>query len=345
MSTAVFAFGRFNPPTIGHEKLINAVIATGQREGGDTFIYGSHSQDSRKNPLSHSEKMGYLQKMFPRIKKSIKTTAKERNVLQISDTLNKKYDKLVLVVGSDRVDDFTSLLNSYNGIKSKHGFYDYKEIKVVSAGERDPDADGASGMSASKMRTAATKGDFEAFLLGASSELTIKDKRNLMNDVRKGLKLDSIREAMKRRRGIEEPIKIKNGVGKSRISTELSWQGYDTVNLSTCDEAFELFDEIVNSVGDGTFTTAEKGYLKEALMLTDKCLCIAQVPEEEITEEDEQNYIESSDKAIKLLETVVKRTGIPFEYSFLNDLQVKVATKIQPRKTFTQFSGEMYGIR
>ncbi|ANS04468.1 hypothetical protein [uncultured Mediterranean phage] len=342
MSTAVFAFGRFNPPTIGHEKLINAVIATNQREGGTAYIYGSHSQDSRKNPLSHSEKMGYLQKMFPRIKKSIQTKAKERNVLQIAHTLNEKYDKLILVVGSDRVDDFTSLLNSYNGIKSKHGFYEYKEIKVYSAGERDPDADGASGMSASKMRSAATKGDFESFISGASSELTIKEKRNLMNDVRKGLKLDSLREAMKRRRGYEKPVIVEH---KDNIETkELSWQGYDTVNLSTCVEAFELFDEIVNSVGDGTFTAPEKGYLKEALMLTDKCLCISQVPEEEITEEDEVNYIKSSEKAIKLLETVKKRTGIPFEYSFLNDLQVKVAPNAQPRKTFTQFSGEMYGL-
>ena len=342
MSTAVFAFGRFNPPTIGHEKLINAVIATNQREGGTAYIYGSHSQDSRKNPLSHSEKMGYLQKMFPRIKKSIQTKAKERNVLQIAHTLNEKYDKLILVVGSDRVDDFTSLLNSYNGIKSKHGFYEYKEIKVYSAGERDPDADGASGMSASKMRSAATKGDFESFISGASSELTIKEKRNLMNDVRKGLKLDSLREAMKRRRGYEKPVIVEH---KDNIeTTELSWQGYDTVNLSTCVEAFELFDEIVNSVGDGTFTAPEKGYLKEALMLTDKCLCISQVPEEEITEEDEVNYIKSSEKAIKLLETVKKRTGIPFEYSFLNDLQVKVAPNAQPRKTFTQFSGEMYGL-
>ena len=342
MSTAVFAFGRFNPPTIGHEKLINAVIATNQREDGTAYIYGSHSQDSRKNPLSHSEKMGYLQKMFPRIKKSIQTKAKERNVLQIAHTLNEKYDKLILVVGSDRVDDFTSLLNSYNGIKSKHGFYEYKEIKVYSAGERDPDADGASGMSASKMRSAATKGDFESFISGASSELTIKEKRNLMNDVRKGLKLDSLREAMKRRRGYEKPVIVEH---KDNIETkELSWQGYDTVNLSTCVEAFELFDEIVNSVGDGTFTAPEKGYLKEALMLTDKCLCISQVPEEEITEEDEVNYIKSSEKAIKLLETVKKRTGIPFEYSFLNDLQVKVAPNAQPRKTFTQFSGEMYGL-
>ena len=343
MSTAVFAFWRFNPPTIGHEKLINAVIASSQREGGTVFIYGSHSHDSRKNPLSHSEKMGYLQKMFPRIKKTIQTKAKERNVLQIAHTLNEKYDKLVLVVGSDRVDDFTSLLNSYNGIKSKHGFYDYKEIKVYSAGERDPDADGASGMSASKMRSAATTGDFESFLSGASSELTIKDKKNLMNDVRKGLKLDTLREAMKRRRGYEKPVIVEH---KDNIETkELSWQGYDTVNLSTCTEAYVLFDEVVNSVGEGTFTTSEKGYLKEALMLTDKCLCIAQVPEDEITEEDEKNYIVSSDKAIKLLETVGKRTGIPFEYSFLNDLQVKVALKAQPRKTFTQFSGEVYGIR
>ena len=343
MSTAVFAFGRFNPPTIGHEKLINAVIAVNQREGGTALIYGSHSEDSKKNPLSHSVKMGYLQKMFPRIKKSIQTRAKERNVLEIATTLSGKYDKLVLIVGSDRVDDFTSLLNSYNGIKSKHGFYEFKKIEVFSAGERDPDADGASGMSASKMRKAATQGDFEAFLLGASSELTIKDKRKLMNDVRKGLRLDTIREAMKRRRGYEKPVIVEH---KDNIETkELSWQGYDTENLSTCTEAYELFDEIVNSVGDGTFTTPEKAYLKEALILTDKCLTIAQIPEEEITETDEQNYMKQSEVAIKLLENVKKRTGIPFEYSFLNDLQVKVALNAQPKKTFTKFRGGMYGVR
>ena len=344
MSTVVFAFGRFNPPTIGHEKLINAVIAVSQREGATALIYGSHSQDSRKNPLSHSEKFKYLKKMFPRQKKILQSSSKARNIMEIAAEMSEKHNKLILIAGSDRVTEFKSLLNSYNGKKSKHGFYEFEEIDVVSAGERDPDADGASGMSASKMREAAIKGDFESFLMGASEELTIKDKRNMMNDVRKGLKLDSIREAMKRRRGYEKPVIVEH---KDNIETkELSWQGYDTVNLSTCTEAYELFDEVVNSVGEGTFSTSEKGYLKEALMLTDKCLCISQVPEEEITEEDVQNYIETSDKAIKLLETVKKRTGIPFEYSFLNDLQVKVVdNKIQPRKTFTQFSGEMYGIR
>ena len=179
MTTAVFVFGRFNPPTIGHEKLINAVIAVNQREGGTALIYGSHSQDSKKNPLSHKQKFKYLEKMFPRMKKSLQSTATEKNVFEIATELNGKYDKLVMVAGSDRVDEFTSLLNSYNGIKAKHGFYEFKEIDVISAGARDPDEAGATGMSASKMRKAATQGDFKAFLLGASDELTVKDKKNI----------------------------------------------------------------------------------------------------------------------------------------------------------------------
>jgi len=344
MSTAVFAFGRFNPPTIGHEKLVNAVIAVNQREGGTALIYGSHSQDNRTNPLSHTEKFKYLKKMFPRHKKSLQSSSKARNIMEIATELSGKHNKLIMIAGSDRVSEFKSLLNTYNGKKAKHGLYEFEEIDVVSAGERDPDADGATGMSASKMRKAATQGDFESFLLGASDELTVKDKRNMMNDVRKGLKLDTIREAMKRRRGLDKPVIVKPGgeiVGK-----ELSWQGYDTENLSTCTEAYELFDEIVNSIGEGTFTTPELAYLKEALILSDKCLTIAQLPEEEITETDEQNYMKQAEVAIKLLETIKKRTGIPFEYSFLNDLQVKVVdSRVQPKKSFTQFSGEMYGIR
>ena len=342
MSTAVFVFGRFNPPTIGHEKLINAVIAINQREGGTALIYGSHSQDSRKNPLSHKQKFNYLGKMFPRMKKSMQSKATEKNPLEVAVDLDGKYDRLVMVAGSDRVDEFTSLLNSYNGIKAKHGFYEFKEIDVISAGARDPDEEGATGMSASKMRKAATQGDFNAFLLGASDELTVKDKKNMMNDVRKGLKLDTIREAMKRRRGLQEPVEVENKDYKE--AKELSWQGYDTINLSTCDDAFELFDEVVNSIGQSTFTKPELAYLKESLILVDKCLTITQVPEKMIEEQDVLDYIQCSGKAIKLLETVGKRTGIPFNYSFLNDLQVQVAEDIKPIKTFTQFSGEMYGI-
>ena len=342
MSTAVFVFGRFNPPTIGHEKLINAVIAVNQREGGTALIYGSHTQDSRKNPLTHKQKFKWLIKMFPRMKKSLQSKATEKDVMEIAAKLNGKHNKLIMIAGSDRVLEFKSLLNSYNGIDSKHGFYEFEEIDVISAGERDPDDDGASGMSASKMRKAATQGDFEAFQMGASSELTVKEKRNMMNDVRKGLRLDAIREGMKRRRGLQKPVVVENIDFKN--PKELSWQGYDTISLSASNEAFELFDEIVNSIGQSTFTRPELAYLKESLILVDKCLTIAQVPEKMINEQDVRDYMQCSGKAIRLLKSVGKRTGIPFNYSFLNDLQVQIAEDIKPIKTFTQFSGEMYGI-
>ena len=147
---------------------------------------------------------------------------------------------------------------------------------------------------------------------------------------------------MKRRRGLQKPVKLQ--IVTKIDATELSWQGYDTISLSTCDEAFELYDEIVNSIGQATFTKPELAYLKESLILVDKCLTITQAPEETIKNIDVQDYMQCSSKAIKLLETVGKRTGIPFNYSFLNDLQVKVVEDIQPKKSFTQFSGEMYGI-
>ena len=343
MKTAVFAFGRFNPPTIGHEKLINAVIAVNQREGGTAFIYGSHTQDSRKNPLTHKQKFKYLKEMYSSKKKIFQSRSAAKNPLEAADELSGKYNKLIMIAGSDRVSEFKSLLNTYNGKKGGHGSYEFEEIEVKSAGERDPDADGASGMSASKMRKAATQGDFEAFQMGASNELNTKDKKDMMNEVRKGLKLDAIREEMRRRRGLQEPVEVENIDLKN--ANELSWQGYETVSLSTCDEAYEMYDEIVNSIGQSTFTKPELAYLKESLILVDKCLTIAQVPEETIKEQDVRDYIQCSGKASRLLRSIGKRTGIPFNYSFLNDLQVSVVENIQPIKTFTQFSGEMYGIR
>jgi len=248
-----------------------------------------------------------------------------------------------MVVGSDRVSDFSSLLNTYNGVKAKHGFYEFKELDTVSAGERDPDATGASGMSASKMREAAVQGDFNLFRTGIPSAMSNKDAKNMMNDVRVGLKLDVVREGMRRRRGLQKPLEVSNCDLKIDAK-ELTWQGYDTVSLSTCNEAYELYDEIVNSISEASFTKPELAYLKESLILVDKCLAITQVSEETIKEQDVRDYIQCSSKAIKLLETVGKRTGIPFNYSFLNDLQVKVVDNIQPKKSFTQFSGEMYGI-
>ena len=344
MKTAVFVFGRFNPPTIGHEKLLNALTATAQREGGKAFVYTSSTQDARKNPLSKDQIFKYMAKAFPKEKKTFQTKSTAKTALEVAVELNTKYDKLVMVVGSDRVSDFSSLLNTYNGIKAKHGFYEFKEIDTFSAGERDPDAIGASGMSASKMRDAAVQGDFNLFRTGIPSAMNNKDAKNMMNDVRVGLKLDVIREGMRRRRGTQKTQLVTNCDLKIE-SKELTWQGYETLTLSTCDEAYEMYDEIVNSIVPSTFTKPELAYLKESLILVDKCLTITQVPKEMIEELDVQNYMQYSSKAIKLLENIGKRTGIPFNYSFLNDLQVQVAEDIKPIKTFTQFSGEMYGIR
>ena len=138
--TAVFTFGRFNPPTIGHQKLMQATLKTAKREGGKPFIFGSFTQDAKKNPLSHTVKMKYLAEMFPREMRGQRGPAGSlRTAIDVAVHLN-DYDKLVMVVGSDRVQEFESLLTRYNGVSARHGLYDFKEIKVVSAGERDPDA-------------------------------------------------------------------------------------------------------------------------------------------------------------------------------------------------------------
>ena len=150
----VITFGRFNPPTSGHEKLLDAVKKTSK---GSTYrIYASQSQDAKKNPLDQTTKAKYMKMMFPKHKGNI-VISSSKTALEIASELHDKgYTNLVMVVGSDRVKDFQSLLDRYNGDENKaHGFYDFDKIKVVSAGERDPDAEGVSGMSASKMREAA----------------------------------------------------------------------------------------------------------------------------------------------------------------------------------------------
>ncbi len=343
MKTAVFVFGRFNPPTIGHGKLLNALTATAQREGGKALVFTSSTQDAKKNPLTKAQIFKYMKKAFPKEKKHFQTRSTTRTALEVAVELHGKYDKLVMVVGSDRVADFSSLLNTYNGVKSKHGFYEYKEIDIVSAGERDPDAEGATGMSASKMRAAAVKGDFDSFKSGLPDIMKDIDAKKMFNDVRAGMRLDVVREGMKRRRGLQEPVVIEKKEKKE--AKEFAWQGYETLNLSTCVDAYEMYDEIINSMHESMFTRSDMAYLKESLILVDKCLTIATTPKSLVEKSDVQDYIEFSNKAIKLLENIGKRIGIDFEYSFLNELQVEVAEDVQSKKTFTQFSGEMHGIR
>ena len=188
--TAVYTFGRFNPPTIGHEKLLRVVQTTSSKEGGDYFVYTSHSQDSKKNPLSHKQTINFLKLIFPAHRAYIEDSTATTALHAASDIYDKGgYSKLVMVVGSDRVRDFTSLLERYNDKKSKHGYYYFESIEVVSAGERDPDAEGADGMSASKMRQAVKDSDYEVFKMGVPSGTSDSICLNLYNAVAKGMRL------------------------------------------------------------------------------------------------------------------------------------------------------------
>src|SRR5210317_1322656 len=182
--SVAFTFGRFNPPTTGHEKLIQKVKSI---PTDDYKIFLSRSEDPKKNPLSPRQKLDYMKKMFPQHARNIEINTTNM-VLDIATKLYKQgYDSITMVVGSDRVREFDTILKKYNDIKSRHGYYNFKKINVVSAGDRDPDAEGVSGMSASKMRAAAEKGDVKSFKTGLPS--SFRDTEKLFKDVRKGMNL------------------------------------------------------------------------------------------------------------------------------------------------------------
>jgi len=191
--TIYFTFGRMNPPTIGHEKLMNALSS---KSGKNPYrIYISQSQDPKKNPLQFMDKVKAARKMFPRYARQIMADKKLKNALEISSKLyDEGYKRIVMVVGSDRVNEFDVLLNKYNGKKGRHGFYNFERINVMSAGERDPDAEGATGMSASKMRKAAGDNDFTSFSQGLPKNVSNSDAKNLFNAVRKGMGLKEEKE-------------------------------------------------------------------------------------------------------------------------------------------------------
>jgi len=180
--TIVFAYGRFNPPTTGHEKLIQKVASV---SGSNPFrIYPSHSQNPKKDPLPQALKTAYMRKMFKKYARNIIVT-KSKNAIEIAVELyDEGYKNLIMVAGSDRVKVFDAMLNNYNGVEGKaHGYYKFDSIKIISAGERDPDSEGVEGMSASKMRAAASNGDMDSFLQGVPSGFS--DGKKLYRDVRK----------------------------------------------------------------------------------------------------------------------------------------------------------------
>lgn len=178
-STAVISFGRFNPITSGHEKLVNEVISQAIRRKATPMIFMSHSQDKKKNPLTYEEKIKYAVKAFGKVV----TKSKARTIIEVAKQLSGKFENLVVVVGQDRIAEFNRLLNAYNGKE-----YNFQNIEIVSAGKRDPDSDNVEGMSASKMRSFALEGDFEEFQKGLPKKLKPMSKE-IYNKVRAGMNI------------------------------------------------------------------------------------------------------------------------------------------------------------
>jgi phosphopantetheine adenylyltransferase len=184
----VFAFGRFQPPTIGHELLVKAVQRIATEQGADHVIFASKSEDKKSNPLNVKDKVYFLKRMFPTAN-FMAAGDNTRTFIEVAKELNKKYKSIVMVGGSDRVAEFKRILTTYNGKE-----FNYDSIEVKSAGERDPDSDSAAGMSGTKMRMAAKDGDFTKFKTGLPSTLTAVDARRLFNKLRSGMGLEAIKE-------------------------------------------------------------------------------------------------------------------------------------------------------
>ena len=191
--TVYFTFGRMNPPTIGHEKLLNTLALKAGKNPYRVFV--SQTQDKKKNPLSYKDKVKVIRKMFPKYARNIMMNTKVKTAIDAAVQLyNEGYVNLVMIVGSDRVRDFDILLNRYNGEKARHGFYNFNKITVISAGERDPDAEGVEGMSASKMRSAAASNDFTQFSQGIPRNVSNADTKAIYNMVRTGMGLKEAKE-------------------------------------------------------------------------------------------------------------------------------------------------------
>ena len=176
MSKTVFTFGRMNPPTIGHQKLVDKVKAEAKKQGAMPHVYLSHTQNAKRDPLDYNTKIKFARKAFgPSVTKSASKT-----IIQVLQEIEKMgHTEVTLVVGSDRVNDFKTFLNKYNGKD-----YTFEKIKVMSAGQRDPDAEGAAGMSATKIRGLAQSGELEEFGKGLPSTLQSNDAKAIYNKVR-----------------------------------------------------------------------------------------------------------------------------------------------------------------
>lgn len=183
---AAFVFGRMNPPTIGHEQLINT--AAQAAKGGDYYIFTSQTQDSKSNPLDYTTKIKFLSAMFPQHSKHIVANRELKTIMKVAEWLyNQGYRSVTFVAGSDRLDNFKKLLTDYNGIDTGTTYFKFKDINFISSGAREDGAEGLAGVSASIARQAAVKGNKEAFAQATGAGKLVDP---LYNAVRQGMNVE-----------------------------------------------------------------------------------------------------------------------------------------------------------
>ena len=182
--TLTVAFGRFNPPTTGHEKLLDTVSTSS--DDGDYVIVPSRSQDKKKNPLDADSKVEVMKQMFPKHSGKIVNDPANRTIFDVlKKAHNDGYANVRIVGGADRQKEFDKLINSYNG-----KMYQFDKVEVRSAGDRDPDGEGVEGMSASKQRKYAADNDFKGFLQGVPSAMNKEMAKQLFSNIRRGMKIE-----------------------------------------------------------------------------------------------------------------------------------------------------------
>ena len=186
--TLYFVWGRMNPPTAGHEKLLDFLKG---KAGRNPFrIYLTQSEDKNKNPIPYMQKVKFARKGFPQYARQIMMEKKLKTIFDaMASFYNEGFKRVVIVAGEDRIREYDITLNKYNGVKSKHGFYNFEKITVLNAGKRDPESKGVDGVSGTKLRGFAEKGDFTKFAQYMPKRLSNVDTKAVYNAVRKGIGL------------------------------------------------------------------------------------------------------------------------------------------------------------
>jgi len=298
-------FGRMNPPTIGHGKLLDKLAKTSGR--APYRIYLSQSADSKNNPLTYSDKVKYARKMFPRHARSIIIDKKVITPFHaLSAMYNAGFKKVVMVAGSDRVKEYDLRLNKYNSKKGSHGFYNFEGgVKVVSAGQRDPDGTGAEGASGTKQRGYAKSNDFTGFSQGLTKAISNPDAKKMFNAVRSGM-------------GLKEEHEFKRHIQLKTVS--------ETREAFVKGELFELGEQVIikKTSEVGKITVIGSNYL--IVETSDKTTRQWLDSVEKIVEEAKYDY--GTDASVKYMK---KTTPGQNEDSTPQDSDIKDRKGSQPK--------------